>query len=108
MEKIQVAQENGVITIGNVVLTKDAIETLYTLQESDNAYINEFLETLGNTVCFLLKTKMHWAGSFVTESEELIDQLAFLHGNFKELKKPVENKIPSKLEENAKRDWETK
>lgn len=108
MQKRQITQENDIITIGNVVLTEDAILTLETLQKSNNAYIKELLAALGDAVCFLAKTKIHWAGSFVTESESLIEQLSFLHGNFKDLKKPVENKPPTKLEENAKRDLETK
>lgn len=108
MEKFQINQGNDIITIGNVVLTKEAISTLETLQEDENAYINELLTAVGDTVCFLAKTKMHWGGSFVTESESLIEQLSFLHGNFKDLKKPVENKPSTKLEENAKRDLETK
>ena len=108
MENFKITQENGIITIGNVVLTEEAINELETLQEDNNAYINEFLHALGDTVCFLVKTKIHWAGSFVVESEELIRQLSFLHGNFKDLKKPVGNEPPSELEKNAKRDWETK
>lgn len=106
MEKYQITQENDIITIGNVVLTKDAILTLDNLQEDSNSYINEFLEALGGAVCFLVKTKMYWSGGFVIESEKLIKQLSFLHGNLKELKNPVEN--PTKLEENEKRDLETK
>lgn len=90
------------------VLTQDAIMTLENLQEDSNSYIDDFLAVLGNAVCFLAKTKMHWGGSFVPESESLIEQLSFLHGNLKDLKKPVENKLPTKFEENAKRDWETK
>jgi hypothetical protein len=108
MEKHQITQEKEFIKIGEVILTEHAIATLENLQEDSNAYINEFLEILGNTVCFLAKTKQHWSGSFATESESLVEQLSFLHGNLKELKRPIENKILSKLEENAKRDWENK
>ena len=108
MEKFKITQENEVLTIDKVVLTEHAIATLENLQEGDNEYIDEFLRVLGDTVCFLLKTKIHWRGDFVTESEELINKLAFLHGNFKDLKKPVKNPPITKLEEQAKKDWETK
>lgn len=57
MEKTQFTQENDIITIGNVVLTKDAIMTLDNLQEDSNAYINEFLEALGSAVCFFGKNQ---------------------------------------------------
>jgi hypothetical protein len=108
MQKHQITQENDIVSIGNVVLTKQAISTLEYLQEESNECIAETLAVLGNAVCFLAKTKMHWGGSWVAESESLIQELSFVHGYLSDLKKPAENKLPSKFEETAKRDHETK
>lgn len=108
MENFKITQGNDIITIDNVVLTEEAISTLERFQEGSNAYLNETLAALGNAVCFLAKTKIHWGGSWVQESESLIEQLSFVHGNLCDLKKPIENKLPQKFDENAKRDFETK
>lgn len=108
MEKTQITQENDLITIGNVILTKDAISTLDDFQQDSNACIKEYLEVLGSAVCFLGKTQIHWAGQFVTESESLITKLSFIHGSLQDLKKPLESEAPSKIQEMGKRDWETK
>lgn len=108
MEKQIKILENGNVKIGEVVLTDSALEILDRLQEESNAYINETLAVIGNTVCFLAKTKIHWGGSWVQETESLIEQLSFVHGIFCDLKIPIENKLPQKFEENAKRDFETK
>ena len=108
MEKQIKILENGNVKIGEVVLTDSALEILDRLQEESNAYINETLAVLGNAVCFLAKTKIHWAGSWVQESESLIQQLSFVHRIFNDLKVPTENKLPQKFDETATRDFNTK
>lgn len=108
MKKNQITQEDDIVTIGSVVLTKDAILTLDNLQQDSNACIKNYLEVLGSAVCFLGKTKMHWAGKFVTESESLIESLSFIHCSLQDLKKPLESEAPSGIQEMGKRDWETK
>ena len=87
MAKSETKTENATV-IGAVVLTENAIHTIEKLQESSNECIKEYVEALGDAVCYLAKTRYNFGGSYEVESMELIEKLSFIREDLKELKKP--------------------
>ena len=88
MEQIQITQENGIITIGNVVLTKEAISTLEFLQEDESGSLKTRLEELAEAICILAVAVEGYNGIFKTPIYEAITNLAYIRTNLKDLAKP--------------------
>jgi len=87
MPKQENKTENALV-IKNVILTEQALHTIEKLQESSNECIKEYVELLGDAVCYLAKTRYHFGGSYEVESMVLIEKLSYIREDLKDLKKP--------------------
>ena len=101
MEKFQITQENGIVKIGNVVLTKESIETLEKLQDDSYGFLNDYIEALGNTVCFLARTQFHFGVDYEKESQASIADLSLIREDLMCLRNTPKNERPTKIEKAA-------
>ena len=86
MEKIQIIQEGDIVKIGSIVLTEYAIEALNKFQEDSNNFLNDYIESLANAVCFFAKTQFDFGRDYQTEAQSLIAKLSFIHNDLRYLK----------------------
>ncbi|WP_299576697.1 hypothetical protein [uncultured Sunxiuqinia sp.] len=71
------------IIIDGVVLTDEAIDQLKSFQESDNYAITYFREYLADAICCITTNV-----GVKDELKELIEELSYLRGFLKNLRKP--------------------
>jgi len=91
MQKHQITQENDIIKIGNVVLTKEAISTLETFQEDENGGLKDRIEELAEAVCILATAVEQYNGIHKIPFYNATRNLSYIRDNLKNLAKPFKN-----------------